>query len=40
MHVTHNFELYVNYEGQLRFIVCKAVHPAAVKDVQYEMCAS
>jgi len=39
MRVTHNFALYVNYEGQLRFLVCTAFHSAAVKDVQYEMCA-
>jgi len=34
MRVTHNSALYVNYEGQLRFLVCTAVPSAAVKDVQ------
>jgi hypothetical protein len=40
MRVTHNFALYVNYEGQLRFLVCTAIRSATVKDVQYEMCES
>jgi hypothetical protein len=40
MRVTHNFALYVNYEGQLRFLVCTAINSAAVKDVECEMCAS
>jgi len=37
--VKHNFALYVNCEERLRFPVCSAFHSAAVKDVQYEMCA-
>ena len=40
MLVTHNFALYAHYEEQLRFLVCTAIRSAAVKDVQYEMCAS